>query len=818
MKVRILCFLFICCYWQSEVFSQQFTVEGRVTDKDSNEALAFVTITYNENSKATISNIDGYFSIQTSVPIVQLSFSYVGYYPQNISLSFDDLNKKLLVKLSRKENELNAIIVSPGENPAHRLINKVLENRHLNNPEKNCSFSYSSYNKMYFTLQEDTSVHKKLLPLNIDTLIRDTVELKINKLLKNQYFFLMEFVSQRSFKLPDKNKENIISSRVSGFNDPSFAFLGTQMQSFGFYSDMITMLDKKYLSPISPHSTKRYFFLIEDTFFTETFDTLFVVSFKPKRGTKFEGLKGVLYINTNGYALQNVIAEPAQSSDHFAIRIQQRYELIDRAQWFPTQLNTDLVFKGMKIKTKRRELYPIGIGKSYLTDIKLNPDLSKVKFSNVEVQVNENAHKPQDSTWFTYRPLPLTTRDSATYRIIDSIGKAKNFDHKLKTLDAVMSGYIPVSIFSIDYRKYLAYNKYEGLRLGLGLMTNEKVSSFFSIGGYFAYGFHDKKWKYNSFIQFFPRWESDTKLTLKYTRDVWETAKYSFLDDRIMNSSEWYRDLTITQMDMVEEKEVSFSFRMLQYIKINLFLNQSFKHMNDYSFIIDNEGTTSYLHNFHFTETGLNIKFGFKEKFILTPSKRKLSLGTNYPMVWINLKKGLDILNGNFNYTKFECKVAQSIASRKFGQSQLTLVAGKVNGNIPLSNLYNGHGSYLPFSLEAENSFGTMRLNEFYSSEFISLFLKQNFGSILFSSPTLKPEVCMVTDIGFGRLKNQKSHELPPIKTLQKGYYESGLLINKIINQPFMGMGAGVFYRYGPYSFSKISDNFAYKMTLSFNF
>ena len=147
----------------------------------------------------------------------------------------------------------------------------------------------------------------------------------------------------------------------------------------------------------------------------------------------------------------------------------------------------------------------------------------------------------------------------------------------------------------------------------------------------------------------------------------------------------------------------------------------------------------------------------------------------------------------------------------------MTLVAGKVDGKVPICNLYNGHGSYQSFGIESENSFATMRLDEFYSNEFASLFLKQDFGTLLFTTPKFKPEVCLVTNIGFGKLLHPEYHQIINIKTLDKGYYESGVLINKILNNQFYGLGFGMFYRYGPYAYSKIADNFAYIMTLSLN-
>jgi hypothetical protein len=52
---------------------------------------------------------------------------------------------------------------------------------------------------------------------------------------------------------------------------------------------------------------------------------------------------------------------------------------------------------------------------------------------------------------------------------------------------------------------------------------------------------------------------------------------------------------------------------------------------------------------------------------------------------------------------------------------------------------------------------------------------------------------------------------------MEKGYFESGILINNLLNQWFFGIGVGAFYRYGPYSLNKTIDNFAFKFTITLN-
>ena len=101
-----------------------------------------------------------------------------------------------------------------------------------------------------------------------------------------------------------------MASRVSGFKNPIFAFIGSQLQSFSFYNERFNIFEKYYINPISNGCTGKYYYQIEDTLYNTQTDTTFIISYRPKVNTNFEGLKGLLYINTFHWAIENATAEP----------------------------------------------------------------------------------------------------------------------------------------------------------------------------------------------------------------------------------------------------------------------------------------------------------------------------------------------------------------------------------------------------------------------------------------------------------------------------------------------------------------------------
>jgi hypothetical protein len=820
------------------LLSGQEILQGRVIDAETGEPLPFVNIVFNQRGTGTTTSLDGYFSIDTRVKPEFLKLSYVGYEPVTIFSDGKEGAFPAVLSMKRKPYLIDEVTVRPGINPAHRIIEEAFKNRRQNDPERLSSFTYTSYNKLFITLVPDSTLTRVNLPGSpnisvrfsfegaaeefekqevdtVDNEVPDSSSIKMEEFLEKQHLFLLESVSERAYLHPGRNNERVIASRVSGFKDPSFTLLATQLQSFSFYDNFISLLDRRYLNPISRGSTSRYSFILEDSMFTELDDTLYVISFRPYPNRNFDGLRGVVYINSRGYAVQNVIAEPAESHNFFTIRIQQNYTLVDNLQWFPAELNTDIIFGQDNFSAGSGSSYSlVGIGKSYLSDIKIEPELRRRDFNHVELTIDPNAHRQTESFWEKFRIEPLTEKDEKTYHVIDSIGEAANFDRSLRVLEAIATGYIPWGYVNVDYMSIIDFNHFEGLRPGLRLVSNDRFSGRFSLGGHVALGTRDKEIKYGAEagLVLFPG--GDMKIGVSYKMDVEEAGSYKFLGAQSALSTENYRRFNIGRMDYVEQSSATLSFRLMRHFQAGLYINSSRVDPGD-QYIYSDGGTENL--TFNFTESGLNLRFAYREKFMQTPKGNRISMGTDFPVLWVNYGRGLSILDGDYEYTRIQARLFQTFVTKSLGTTSFVIEGGLVDENVPLQKLYTGKGNYRHFSLDAANSFATMRMLEFASSEFVSFYFRQNFESLLFRSGNFRPELVFITNIGYGLLKNSENHQNISLRSMERGYFESGVLLNNIISRFIMGYGIGVYYRYGPYSFDRTFDNFAFKLAFSFN-
>jgi hypothetical protein len=835
MHHRLTAFLLICLCTIPFLSAQELhVISGRVIDQTTREPLPFVNIVINNSNFGGTTDIDGRFLLKSSINILSIRLTYVGYEP--LVYTVGSRKRDLVIQMTRRDIDLQEVEILPGINPAHRIIQAVIDHRDINDPEKVKSFSYTAYDKTIFTVDADTALQGNFSALvdtsssgsgsmgvefrvdegegKPDSAQLDSAMKMIDKLVSEQYLFLMENVTKRKFMAPDRNYNEVIATKMSGFKDPILVFLATQIQSFSFYKPFITIFQKQYVNPIGSGSLGKYFFKIRDTAYAGT-DTIFSISFRPRKGTNFDGMKGVLNINSRNWAIQNVSAEPSESGGGFTIRIHQMYEFIDGQQWFPVQLNTDVAFNNMSIGKYKA----VGRGRSYIRDIVLNPELVRREFNHLDVEVMPSATDRTEEFWNQYRTDTLSKKDRQTYHVLDSIGQAENFDKMAKTAQTLLTGRIPWGPIDLDINRFANYNTYEGMVLGAGLHTNDRVSRRFKAGGFYQYAFAISTSKYGGDVSYILNRKHDVKVSATYYFDLIESGGTGFPGDYESILSGNFRQLMLKKLDKTEHADFSLSFRALKYLLFNA--GVAFDHKKSTTTdLATTEGEMIILDDqFRFGTVSAGFKWAYGEKFIQT-IENKISLGTRFPVVWLQYTRGIKgFLDGEFDFNRVDFKLRKTFTIKYLGKLTAQLNAGYIDEALPATNLYYAPSSYRLVTLYAPYSFGTMRSNEFLSNKYTSLFLYHDFGYLLFKGKKwFHPEFALAQHIGFGWLDHPERYRYISIapRTMELGYYESGVLVNNLVNLGLYNVGIGAFYRWGPYSMDKTGDNFGYKVTVMF--
>jgi len=281
-------------------------------------------------------------------------------------------------------------------------------------------------------------------------------------------------------------------------------------------------------------------------------------------------------------------------------------------------------------------------------------------------------------------------------------------------------------------------------------------------------------------------------------------------------------------MNKTDKMEARFEFRTLRYLKVYTFANQEkvevtnayyYKQQIDGGAVVNDQ-------DYIFSNVGVELRYAFKEKVIKTLGTT-FATPTTYPIVYGKIEQGTSLFDGEYQYTRYTVKAEKKFYIKNFGRLGFSIETGLIEGDVPQHKLNSSIGTNNSFDLSllgkflnvsSENVFETMLPYEFFSSKYIHFHFRHSFGSLLFSLKKFKPELVLTSSVGFGTLSNAEAHDGVEFKTMEKGYYESGILLRNLVHINTTTAGIGFFFRYGPYSLPVENQNFTIKASIGFAF
>lgn len=774
-----------------------------VKDQFTKEAIPFVKVRPDKGNPV-IADIDGAFILDPTVQSLDLrAYSFVDTIIDVSSIIDSIIYMRPVVQ------EVQEVVVVPGENPAHRIINEAIRRRKENDPLRNDAFRYESYSKFIFDINRSV----------LDSIPKETTDtnlIDLRNFFNSQYLFMLESATTRTFIPPDKDKEEITAYKVSGFKNPLFSTFANEMQSFSFYDDQFQILGTSYINPISPGSTRKYLFILEDTTIVNT-DTTYTIFYRPRKKKNFDGMTGHLYINTNGFAIEKVIASPHKNNNFSRISIIQEYTLVNENKWFPLKLSTEIDFTGMQIKTDMPNSYVQGKGNTYIRNIEINPGgLKKRGYNNITTVTADDAAYVDDETWDSLRVYKINELEERTYEAIDSLSEAEHLEEKLDKVTSLLDGKLTLGKFNLDLTRILNYDYYEGYRLGAGLETSDRLMRNIILGSYFGWGTRDKDFKYGGYSTFHFSRKKGIKLKLSYQQDVLERGGTIYRDQEFSLSSPLLlRHFFIQNMEKQRLGEIVFSFNLKPNIRFSLIGNyQRLWYTNDYRYSTDSDFSGILPEDIDVAETGIEVVWNIREKIMLIGNKR-ISKGTKYPKIHLQAIKGWKgWFESELDYYRFSAEINHSISLRGVGKLIWNLSASQTVGDVPLFLMQRGNGTSKNWNLSVINTFETMGPSEFFNSRQAALYTRFLFTPIRTKAKWNEPQFGLHHAIGYGDMTNKSMHNIE-FSSMDKGFYETGLLLNNLYVSGFSGLGVGIFYRYGNYSDSDWKLNIVPKISLS---
>ena len=352
---------------------------------------------------------------------------------------------------------------------------------------------------------------------------------------------------------------------------------------------------------------------------------------------------------------------------------------------------------------------------------------------------------------------------------------------------------------SLPVRRLFGMNQLEGLRVGVGLSTNLLFSNRFSLSGYGGYGTKDRQWKFGGEAKYFFSKNRFNYIELNAQQDIQEPGAAEYALKKPQFFSQLPRQFAMSVFDYVQKAEAAFTIKTAPFLRTRL--SASVQHTTPgYTYRFKGEAISS------FTLTETSVEFGYQpsSRWLAFPLRMLLLKGATTG-AWLKFSHGA---GSQFNYSRLDASLRLRKRLVGFGELTAQLLTEKVWGTAPFSKLSNGRGSYRPRANMAHNYFETMRFNEFMSDHLVAGFFTVRFGPIGVLRERLLPTVDLAQHVAWGQINNLSEHVLAEgdapfgTKSMQKGYYESGILLRNIVvvklGVPLFGVGAGAFFRYGP--------------------
>ncbi len=794
----------------SSLQSQNRTIKGTIIDVKTSKPLPFVNISILGTIRGTTSDLSGTFRLAGVNRGDSIVFSYVGYEKLKMAADWSDT----VVKMTPTSRKLAEVVILPGKNPADSIMALAARKRKSNNPRNIPEYVYEMYNKTVITMAD--SIIEKLMAS------RDTSNQKFGKHLKNHELFVTETYTQNAYKKQGRIREDIVANRVSGLKNPGFYFLSTLVQPFSFYEDYIELSGKRHVSPLARNADKDYLFILSDTLYRDH-DTVFVIRFGPKSKRKFAALKGVISINTDNYAVENVLAQSALD-EKTPLEINQRYKRVN-GKWFPEQLNFTIEFKDLDFADQGAGI--IMEGRSYVNNVAFDTTLRRRDFSAVTTRFEKDANRKTEEEWGALRQSDLSDKESRAYVYVDSAGEAAGLDQKMTIMESVIRESVPIKFLDLDLNSIVNFNEYEGFRLGAGLYTNHRLSRVVSGGGYFAYGFRDYTTKYGGRLDVTLNQLHDVKLRGYFQNDVFAPGASGFERERPSLFNSDFAPFFYNWMNNEERYGAEFTMPLLRYGRFKAFADwRTVDFTRDFRMLQIEPGgdAVSTIRTYNTAEVGFNYRYSFgEEKAELFNTA--VTVKTPNPVFDVGYTFGA----GDFpeaygsEYHKVRARITHRRLSQKLKRTQFHLEGAYIHGDVPLTEQHTLRTAYEPgLPVYGHSTFQTVRFGEFYSDLNVQFFIQHELIKFKTNSKVFSPSLTLFQAAGWGvNVNDERPLELGRFtRTPEHGLFETGFLIENIYKSSpdsFIpaGYGLGFYYRYGAYNEGPFLDNFAIKLVLS---
>ena len=411
--------LLLCLYMG--LSAQKTTISGKVVDSETNEPVPYVNIGFQHSPVGTISETDGSFYLVTTKATDTLLISSLGYEIVHLYVT-KGVAQVIEVKLLPKSISLEAVVVKPGDNPAHKILKEINDHKNQNNPARLSDYQYKAYTKLRLDMNNIDENFKDRKILDDFSFVFDYMD--SSEVFNKNYLPLMitETVSRMYYsKNPPVNREIIEAFKISGIENNTISqFTGKMYQQLNIYDNFIQFFDPGFISPISDIGRMYYKYYLEDSTFIGK-HWCYKISFKPRR-TQERTFHGFFWVADTSFAISKFQLRVSKDVNLNLLKdmiATYEYSQINDTTWFLTSedlvIDFNVVEKSYGFFGRKTATYD-----SIIFD---NPVPEPIRKITTDTYISDHNTDKNDEYWQLNRKTELTEEDSKVYAMVDSVKK-----------------------------------------------------------------------------------------------------------------------------------------------------------------------------------------------------------------------------------------------------------------------------------------------------------------------------------------------------------------------------------------------------------
>lgn len=377
----------------------QVLLSGQITNTEG-EPLPFATAHLKGTTIGVSANVEGHYQFDLAPGQYEVIFQYIGFSPLTVSISIEKQSIRRDVQLVPTFIDMQEVVVLAGEDPAYPIIRETIRRR-----------------KGY---RDQLQGYRCKAYIKGGIRVADVVGGLWGEALREAmgedstgFVYLSESRSEIYFQRPDKRKEVMVASKVSG-DARGFSF-----NQFGIvdFQENTTLLNRPMVNPIADNALSHYRYRLLNTWHDAENREMHKIEVIPRRRDDAV-FAGVMYILGDSYRIESL--------DLFATGANVKIDLIDtlrvRQTYLPEGDDHWLLFQQtLLFRVSLLGITLQGDFTAVTSDYVVNPDYPSGFFDGTILDVEQDANQKEEGYWDQFRPIPLTADEQRDYLVKDSL-------------------------------------------------------------------------------------------------------------------------------------------------------------------------------------------------------------------------------------------------------------------------------------------------------------------------------------------------------------------------------------------------------------